>query len=241
VLLSLAACGSSTSNTGGAGGSGPVALGGAGNFVILAKSGVDTVPTSVVTGNVGLSPAAATFMTGFGMTMDMTNQFSRSPQVTGKMYASDYTSPTPANLTTAVLDMQAAFTDAAGRAPGTTELGAGDIGGRTLVAGVYKWGTGLNIPTDVTLSGSATDVWIFQVAQNLTVASAKTVHLTGGALAKNIFWQVAGLVELGTTSHFEGIILCKTSITMLNGASINGRLLAQTAVNIKTSTVVDPG
>ena len=125
---------------------------------------ISTVPTSAVTGNLGVSPGAATMVTGFSLTADATNVFSSSPQVTGKVYAADYAAPTPAALTGAIGDMQLAFTDAAGRAPGVTELGAGNIGGMTLGPGVYKWGTGLLIPTDITLTGAATDVWIFQIA-----------------------------------------------------------------------------
>jgi hypothetical protein len=219
----------------------PVNLGTAKNYVILAKSGIATVPTSAVTGNLGVSPAAASSITGFSLTADSTNAFSTSPQVTGKVYAADYAEPTPSNLTTAVGDMQLAFTDAAGRAPGVTELGAGNIGGKTLAPGVYKWGTGLLIPTDVTLAGNATDVWIFQIAQDLTMSSAAKIVLSGGALPKNVFWQVAGLVDLGTTAHCEGVVLTQTSVTLRTGASINGRLLAQTAVNIDGSTVVEPG
>lgn len=217
-----------------------VDLGTAGNYVILAKSAISTVPTSAVTGNIAVSPAAATFITGFSLTMDSTNVFSTSPQVTGMVYAADYAVPTPSNLTTAVGDMQTAFTDAAGRAPDFTALGAGNIGGKTLTPGVYKWSTALLIPTDVTLTGSATDVWIMQIGQTLTVSDATEVHLTGGALPKNVFWQVAGSVALGTTSHFEGVILGKTAITVDTGASINGRLLAQTAVSIDDSAVVQP-
>jgi hypothetical protein len=142
-----------------------VNLGTAGDYAILAKSGISTVPTSAITGNLGLSPAAATYITGFSLTADATNAFATSPQVTGKVLASNYAAPTPSNLTTAIGDMQIAFTDAAGRAPNVTELGAGNIGGMTLTPGVYKWGTGLLIPTDVTLAGTATDVWIFQIGQ----------------------------------------------------------------------------
>ena len=158
----------------------------------------------------------------------------------GKIYASDYTTPTPANLTTAVGDMQTAFTDAAGRAPDVTELGAGNIGGKTLTSGVYEWSSGLLILTDLTLSGSATDIWIFQVAQNLSVSNGTHIDLAGGALAKNIFWQVSGSVDLGTTSHFEGVILTQTAIAVHTGASVEGRLMAQTAVSIDSSTVVQP-
>ena len=218
----------------------PVDLGTAKNYAILAESGISTVPTAAITGNLGVSPAAASFITGFSLIADSTNVFSTSTQVTGKVYAADYTVPTPSALTTAIADMQLAFTNAAGRAPGVTELGAGNIGGMTLAPGVYKWGTGLLIPTDVTLKGTATDVWIFQIAQNLTISNGTKILLAGGALPKNIFWQVSGLVDIGTTAHCEGVVLTQTAITLRTGASINGRLLAQTAVNLDSNSVVEP-
>jgi hypothetical protein len=250
LLLAFgAACGSDSSNSPGNGTPGggntgaaasPVNLGSAGGFVVLAKSGVSTVPASAITGNIGVSPATATAITGFSLVTNTANIYSTSPQLTGKFYAADYAVPTPTNLTTAIGDMGTAFTDAAGRAPGFIELGAGNVGGMNLTPGVYKWGTGLLIPTNVTLTGSASDVWIFQIAQDLTVANGVRINLAGGALPKNIFWQVAGQVSLGTTSHFEGVVLCQTAITLGTGASVNGRLLAQTAVSIDTSTVVEP-
>ena len=221
----------------------PVNLGTAGNFAILAKSGISTVPSSVVTGDIGVSPIDHTAITGFSETADASNTFSTSAQVTGKIYAADYTAPTPSNMTTAVSDMETAYTDAAGRTlPRETELGAGEIGGLTLVPGLYKWGTGVSISTNVTLSGSATDVWIFQIAGNLTQASATRVTLAGGALPKNIFWQVGGGAgaDIGTTAHFEGIVLSQTLVAMKTGASANGRLLAQTAVTLDQNTVTKP-
>lgn len=172
--------------------------------------------------------------------MDPTNEFATSSQITGKVHAATYTSPTPSALTTAVSAMELAFTDAAGRAPAYIELGAGDIGGMTLARGVYKWGTGLLIPTDVTLTGSATDVWVFQIAQGLTVSNAARVTLAGGAMAKNVFWQVSGSVGIGTTAHVEGVILSQTAISLQTGATVNGRLHAQTAVNMDGNTVVEP-
>lgn len=218
----------------------PVNLGMAGTFAILAKSAISTVPVSAITGNIGVSPAAATFITGFTLTNDATNVFATSSQLTGQAFAADSAEPTPTNLTTAVGDMELAFTDAAGRAASITELGAGNLGGATLTAGVYSWSTALLIPTDVTLSGSATDVWVFQIAQDLTLSSGARVVLARGALAKNVFWQVAGKVDLGTTSHCEGVILSQTAITLGTGASVNGRLLAQTAVSLDGNTVVQP-
>jgi len=219
----------------------PVRLGTAADFVILAKSGISTVPPSAVVGNIGVSPIAATAITGFSLIADATNVFSTARQVTGRVYAADYAPPTPSNMTTAIGDMERAFTDAAGRAPSVTELGAGNLGGMTLAPGVYKWSTGVVIPTDVILNGSATDVWIFQIAQTLTMSSGKRVALTGGALPQNVFWQVSGGVVLGTTAHLKGIVLSKTAIVLATGASIEGRLLAQTAVTLDSSTVVAPG
>ena len=172
--------------------------------------------------------------------MDATNEFSRSTQITGKAYAPDYASPTPSNLTTAISNMETAYTDAAGRAANYTELYTGDISGQTLTAGVYKWGTGVLINSDVTLHGGANDVFIFQIAKGITQASDTKIILTGGAQAKNIFWQSAQTVAIGTDAHFEGIVLGKTNITMGTNASINGRLLAQTAVTLIKSTVVAP-
>jgi len=217
-----------------------VELGTAGNFVILAKSGISTVPTSAVTGDLGVSPAAASYITGFSLSADSTSVFATSTQVTGRVYASDYAAPTPSNLTTAVGDMERAFTDAAGRAPDVTELGAGNIGGMTLAPGIYKWSTGLLIPTDVTLAGKDTDVWIFQISQGLTMSSATNVVLTGGAAAKNVFWQVAGAVDIGTTAHLEGVVLTQTAVALRTGATLKGRLLAQTAVTVDGSTVIQP-
>ena len=229
-----------TTGTTEAAGPQPVDLGTSGNFVILAKTGVSTTGSTAVVGNIGLSPAAATFITGFGLTMDSTNVFATSSLVTGRVYAADYADPTPADLTTAVSDMQTAFTDAAGRTlPDFTELGAGDISGLTLAPGLYKWGTGVLITSGVTLSGSANDVWIFQIAGDLTVGNGAIVTLSGGAQASNIFWQVAGETTLGTTSDFKGIILCQTLIALNTGAVMNGRALAQTAVTLDASTVTE--
>lgn len=218
----------------------PVLLGTSGNYVILAQSGVSTVPASVVTGDIGLSPSATSFLTGFSLTMVGTTS-AISTQVTGNLYGADMSPPTSSNLTTTVSDMGTAYTDAAGRpTPDFLNLGAGEIGGQTLVAGLYNWTSGVTISADVTLSGGPNDVWIFQIPGNLAMSPAKNVFLSGGAQAKNIFWQVAGAVDIGTTAHFEGIILSQTSITLGTGASMNGRALAQTAVILDASTVTKP-
>ncbi len=219
----------------------PVNLGTAGNFAILAKSGISTVPNSAITGDIGVSPIGATGVTGFSLILTASSPFATSTQVTGKVYTPDYADPTPSRLTTAIGDMQTAFTDAAGRTtPDFIELGSGEIGGRTLVPGLYKWGTDVMISSDVTLNGGPNDVWVFQISGGITVANGKKVILSGGAQAKNIFWQSFGVVSIGTTAHFEGIVLSQTSISVGTGASVNGRLLAQTAVTLNASNVTAP-
>ncbi|HLD35597.1 MAG TPA: ice-binding family protein [Planctomycetota bacterium] len=221
---------------------GAVFLGTAGNFAVLAKSGVSTTGTTGVTGDIGVSPAAASYISGFGLIADASNTFSTSSLVTGRVYSATYTPPTPANMTTSISDMETAYTNAAGRTlPNFTELYAGNISGRTLTPGLYKWGTGVLINgTTTTLKGNSASVWIFQIAQDLTVGNGAIVNLTGGALPQNVFWQVAGQVTLGTTADFKGIILCKTLIEIQTGATLHGRALAQTAVTLDANAVTEP-
>ena len=212
-----------------------VNLGIAGDFAILSKTGITDVYKSAITGDIGSSP-----ITGAAVLV-------KCNEVVGTIYTVDAAGPLPCSitnatrLTVAVGDMQTAYTDAAGRSnPDFLNLGAGNIGGKTLTPGLYKWTTALNIPTDITISGSSTDVFIFQVAGTLKLSSAIRMTLTGGALAKNIFWVVSDAVTCGTTSHFEGTILGMTGINLQTGATINGRMLAQTAVTLQMNTVTQP-
>ena len=215
-----------------------------GSYVILAKTGITNVTGSSITGgNLGLSPAAGSFITGFGLTADPSNTFSTSVSVVapGRVYAADDTSPTPSNLTTAVLAMQAAYTDAAGRSPPDhLNLSSGNLGGLTLAAGLYTWGSSVTIPADVTISGGADDVWIFQISGDVDLASATNVILAGGAQAKNIFWQVAGQTTIHANAHFEGVILCRTQITVQTTATVHGRALAQSLVAIDNNAITAP-
>ncbi len=190
LLLAISASGYAEQNTGI--GPRPVNLGKAGTFTILSKTGITDVHASAVTGNVGTSP-----ITGAALLLTCR-------EVAGTVYTVDATGPLPCRvndpslLGTAVGDMDFAYDDAASRVlPDFIKLGAGEIGGRTLVPGLYKWGIGVTISKDVTLSGGPNDVWIFQIAGTLNQASATKVILAGGALAKNIFWQVAGGVSSG--------------------------------------------
>ncbi len=217
----------------------PVNLGTAGNFVILSKTGVTNVPASHITGNVGASP-----ITGAAIGI-------ACAEVAGTISSVDAAGPAPCSqivpvaLTQAVSDMQTAYTAAAGLTrPDFTELGAGNISGKTLAPGLYKWST--DVITDgagFTLSGGPNAVWVFQIEGNLTVASSAHLLLSGGAQAGNVFWQVGGPtgVTLGTTSSFYGNLLSAKQIIINTGASLTGRALAQTQVTLQSSTVTSPG
>ncbi len=228
-----------------AAGPAPVNLLTAGNFVILTKTGITNVPTSAITGYIGASPITAAAMNNVSCT-----------EITGEIYGSDaaYTGSGDAPcfkgtasdntlVANAVLDMGTAYTDAAGRTtPDFTELHAGDISGKTLEAGLYKWGTNVVINTDTTLDGGANDVWIFQIEGDVIQASDTNVFLTGGALPKNVFWQVGGGtgVAIDTYATFQGVVLAVKGITVNTGATVNGRLLSQTAVTLDMNTVNEP-
>jgi hypothetical protein len=214
-----------------------VSLGTAGYFSILTESGISSTGVTHVVGNMGVSPISSVAITGFSM-VKQAPSYATSPLVTGHIYAANYAAPTPVALTREIGDMQTAYVDAAGRTnPTATELGAGNIGGLTIRPGLYKWGTGVIIPTNVTLLGKPTGIWIFQVSGTLTVASGKMVVLAGGALDKNIFWVVAGKTTLGTTAVVHGTILDKTAIVLKTGAKLYGKALAQTAVTLDASLV----
>jgi len=214
------------------------------NYAVLAKSGITNTGTSnigsvVSPGNLGVSPIASTAITGFALSLDSGGTFATSAQVHGggKVYAANYTAPTPATLTQAVLDMQAAYTNAAGRAPNFTEYHAGLLNGDVLTPGVYKWSTGVAISGSITLLGDSSSVFIFEIAGVLSLAAAQSIILSGGVLPQNVFWQVAGNTAIGAASNFYGIILCATDITLGANAVMFGQCLSQTAVNFNAVTL----
>jgi len=228
------AAGVGTGVSGAGRGPAPVNLGAAANFAILAQSAITDVPSSAITGDVGLSPGTGA---GIGLTC---------VEVTGVTYSVDAAGPLPCRvtdatrLTAAVGAKGTAYTDAQGRAADYTEMGAGNIGGLNLGPATYKWGTGVLIPSNVTLTGGANDVWIFQIAQGLTVSSGVQIILAGGALPQNVYWATFAAADIGTTAQFNGILLSQTSIVLKNGASAHGRLYAGTAVNLAQNAVTQP-
>lgn len=245
LVTAVAGCGgaAATSPIGAAcAGLGCVNLGTAANYVILAQSGVANVPNSAVNGNVGVSPATRTSLTGWSLMADPTDTYFTSSQVfvPGKLYAADNAGgTTSADLARAVTDMQAAYNSAAGMTGGVCP-GAGSLGGLTLAAGHYTCAVNVSINSNLTLRGTPTDIWVFQITGTLTQASATQVILTGGALPQNVFWQVSGNVDIGTTARMQGVILGKTQINMQAGASEKGRLLSQSGVTMSQDTLAVP-
>ncbi|PQJ76731.1 ice-binding family protein [Polaribacter glomeratus] len=210
-------------------------LGVAGEFVILTKSGITNVRQSDIKGDVGTSP-----ITGAALLLTC-------EEVTGTIYTVNAAGPAckitaPSRLSTAVGDMETAYTDIAGRASSAdkTNLGAGNITGMTLSPGVYKWTSAVLLNGVLELKGNEDSIFIFQIAETFDMGSGAEILLTNGVQAKNIFWQTAGAVTLGTTSSFQGSLLGKTSIAVQTGASVNGRLLAQTAVTLQMNSVKMP-
>lgn len=213
-------------------------LGASANYVVLAGSLISNIPTSAITGNIGLSPATGSKITGFS-----------GGEITGIVYTTDASGPAGSvpnatGLTLAKGDLTAAYNDAAGRTSIDIVKLAGNIGGLTLTPGLYKSSGSLQISSgDLTFDalGNANAVFIIQIASTLVVTSGRHVILKGGALAKNIFWQVGSSATLGTTSVFKGTIMADQSISLNTGTIAEGRLLARiAAVTISQSTVVMP-
>jgi hypothetical protein len=211
-----------------------VNLGAASGFAILAESQITDVPGSAITGDVGLSPATGA------------NDHLLCTEVTGVIYSADAAGPLPCRVTNATALTAAigakgtAYTDAQGRAPDYIELGAGNIGGLNLGPATYKWGTGVLVPSNVTLTGGPNDVWIFQIAQGLSVSPGVQIILAGGALPQNIFWATFAAADFDTTTVFKGVVLSQTAIVMKTGATIDGRLMAGTQIVLDHNTVTQP-
>lgn len=212
----------------------PVTLGLTGGFAILSYAGITNTGPSVITGDVGVSPLAASNMVGF----DGSN-------VVGTIYGADATGPSgsvpfPSMLTQAMVDLTTAFDDAAGRTVGPIGV-SGNLGGRTLYAGLYKSNSALEVTAgDLTLDaqGDVNAVWIFQIASDFNMTSGRQVFLSGGAKASNIFWEVGSSATFGTTTVMKGTILAYAGITFATGASLEGRALARTeAVTLQSNVV----
>jgi hypothetical protein len=200
-------------------------IGTAGNYAVLAHATVTNTGPSWITGQIGLSPG--TSVTGF------------PPGTAGHQDIAN------GAAVQAMIDLNTAYTNAAG-APTTSTL-SGDLGGRTLVGGNYKYLTSAGLTGTLVLDGGGltTNMWIFQIGSTLTTASASRVTLINGAQPCDVFWQVGSSATIGTSTTFVGTILANTSITMTTGATLNGRALAGAvapsgAVTLDTNRIIQP-
>jgi hypothetical protein len=207
-------------------------------FAVLGATEVTDVPTSSITGDVGLSPAAGSNYSGLTQL-----------QVTGTIYSTNAAGPAgsvddPGLLTTAQNDLTNAFTSANGQ-PATTTYTTGDnqLGGKTLTPGVYAFGAAAtaNITAASPLVLDGNGVFIFQASSSLITASGSVVRLEGGAQACNVFWTVGSSATLGSSSTFVGTLMALTSATLDSGATVQGRILAQNAaVTLDANTITLP-
>ncbi|HWN93634.1 MAG TPA: ice-binding family protein, partial [Methylomirabilota bacterium] len=227
TVLSLAAALMVPCATVEAAGPAPVNLRSTAHFTILSGAAITTTGGGIINGDVGASP-----ITGgaIGLT---------AAQVNGTIYTVDAAGPPgsvmdPTLLTAAKGDLTTAYNEARDRTPIPSgdfrNPGAGNIGGMTLIPGLYKFDATASITgADLTLEGGPDDVWIFQIAADLQVGSMVSVILAGGAQARNIFWQVGTTVSIGTFAVFKGTILASQSIVMNTSSVMDGRALAFTA------------
>jgi len=255
VVASGAACGGGGSHgsSGGDGGSeGAIPLGAADSFAALAGGGISNVPTSAITGDIGVSPAAGSTITGFSSPLTC-------PEVTGNVFKVDAGGPAcatidVARLTAAKSALTVAYNDARLRTDPAPATVSGDLGGLTLTPGIYKSTSSLMIGSgNLTLNGPG--AYIFQIASSLTTigcgasvpcATGGNVMLTNGADAGNVYWQVGSAATIGQYTAFEGTILSFSSISINTGARITGRLLSGAqpsgagAVSLISNTVTMP-
>ncbi|SFN36092.1 ice-binding family protein [Mycetocola miduiensis] len=198
---------------------GPIGLGSAANFGVLSASTVTNTGPSVIAGDVGVSPGTA--IVGFPPGIIGGVQHSADPEAAQ-----------------AQSDLTTAYNVAASLTP--TATGQGELADLSLIPGVYSGGE-LSLNGELTLAGSADSVWVFQAASTLTAGSGARITMTGGASACNVFWQVGSSATLDSNSQFVGTVMASTSITAVTGASITGRLLADTgAVTLDSNVITTP-
>jgi hypothetical protein len=231
-----------------------IELGEAGGYAILTKTGITTTGVTRIDGNIGVSPIAATSMTGFALSLDSTTQFATSPQIVGtdsggnvhRAHAASYGGDVATTLTTAISDMKTAYNNAASKdATKTMAYPFTSYTFPSASAGVYKFVTpaggdagDVTLSSPITFSGTADDKFIIQITGNLVVNA--DVILNGSVSAENIVWQVSGHVRLNANKHMEGIILTASKVVFKTGSSLIGRVLAHTACTLDKATITEP-
>lgn len=228
-----------------------VDLGTAGDFAILSKVQIDSsAGSTTIVGDIGVSPAAHTFVTGFSLIGDETlDTFLTSAQVTGKIYSANLQPPTPTAMTTAISDMALAYsfaTDVTANPAGVgpfLDIGFGTVSTQTLTPGVYTWGSAVDITGDLTLDcqGNSSAVFVLQISGDLVLDASKKILLTGSCQNSRVFWAVAGTTDINAGATFEGNLIsgpATTEITIITGSVVNGRLLGEKTISLQAGTFV---
>jgi hypothetical protein len=220
-----------------------VVLGTSSRFAILSDQAITDVPTSSITGDVGISPGARSSCALL------------PPEVNGTgangayaIYASDDAGSVPAMLVQAKTDALNAYGDAVNSSRGTPTSISGNLNGLTLAPGLYESGSSIQISPGGILyldgQGDANAVFVIRSATSITTESTSAVVLEGSAQAKNIFWSAGSAITLGTNSVMKGTMIAGTSISLLTGATLDGRALIQGAtagnVVLQKATIVLP-
>ena len=199
-----------------------IALGTSSSYAILSNSAITNVPSSDITGNVGISPGVRADITGL-----------TAPEVTGNIYASDDSLTIANMLIAAKTDALNAYNDGVAAGRGTPTSISGNINGLTLAPGLYESSSSIEISPGGKLyldaQGNGNAVFILRSATTITTSSTSEVVLAGGAQAKNVFWLAGSAMTLGTDSRMKGILIANTSISCLTGSRIDGSVLIQGA------------
>jgi hypothetical protein len=213
----------------------PIALRAADAFAMIAHSAITSLPASVITGKVGVRP---------GMRADMKIT---PEEITGgivETYATDDTDTSAASLiTTAKLDLINAYNETETRTPDADkiDLFGGALGNKVLPAGVYKWNSRVTIPNDLILEGTETDVFIFKIAGDLRIGSDVTIKLSGGAQAKNIYWQVGDNFLMKAKSTVVGTVMAQGTVEMRDSSRLDGRVFSKNnSISLDKATVTRP-
>jgi hypothetical protein len=200
-------------------------LGTSGNYAVIASSTITDAGASWITGRMALSPG--TSITGF------------PPATSGPRDV-----PPSGAASQARADATTAYNNAKLETPASPKPSPGDLGGQTLVPGIYGFSSSVGLTGTLTLSGGG--IYIFQIGSTLTTASGARVVLINGAQPCDIFWQVGSSATIGGSTAFVGTILANASITMVTAATLNGRAFAGVgtagagAVSLDTNRIIVP-
>jgi hypothetical protein len=234
----------------------PVNLGSSCNYAILSKTGIKIAADTGVKiyGNVGTSPAALSYNTGFaefptgdGAAATLAAEYSTSDLLGDGyyLYSVNHMPATKTAVDNAVGATLTAYNTGTGQVTDPTSDKITNhpcnfVDGNVLSPGIYKWDCVVTLPAGATLKfdGGPTDVWILQIAGNVVFHADSKTELTGGAKAENIFWTVAGDIAVNERAHVDAILLSMTSIAMLTESTLTGALYAQAQVALGTNVVV---